>query len=159
MTKEEREAWTEYLEAVQEYFNKERRTKMGIEDYIRDIIRQKVNERVGQEMSVLSRSVDRRIRDAVREEVKKRFYSIMYPNRVQCYGVDEDDIERFRDYCEKESHEARAGSSWDVKEDEQLRGEMMRAISRIAMAHARTTGSIKSRLRKQAEDFGSKPLI
>jgi len=42
---------------------------MGIEDHIRDIIRQKVNERVGQEVGVLKREACAYVNLRIREHV------------------------------------------------------------------------------------------
>lgn len=104
---------------------------MGIEDHIRDIIRQKVNERVGQEVGVLKRDLG----FFVMKEVKRALKT-----------VEEPDVSNI-------------GAFWTDEEDERLDEEMGMCLSWMASIHSRNTGGIRARLRKHAEDTDCRPLI
>jgi len=131
---------------------------MGIEDHIRDIIRQKVNEKVGQEVSVLDRKYLKESYDRVRCEVSAHEYR----HHRHCVPDKREpsikSLEEFRRNTIGSSC-LNAGELWDQEEDERLDKEMECAIAWMSMLHSRATGGIKARLRMRAEDRGVRSPI
>ena len=125
---------------------------MGIEDHIRDIIREKVNERVGQEIEVHKRDLRLLVKNVVRVEIKE------HVDDLHCVP----DIETLCEFAKGavESSCLNAGDSWEREEDERLDREMDCAITWLSTLHSRSKGGIRARLRKHAEDtLGSRSLI
>ena len=129
---------------------------MGIEDHIRDIIRQKVNERVGQEIEVHKRDLRLLVKNVVRGEIKEHVDDHhRVPNKRE---PSVEVLEKFR-RDSAESSCLNAGDAWNEKEDERLDREMACAVTWISALHSRSRGGIKARLRKHAEDTDCRPLI
>lgn len=130
---------------------------MEIEDHIRDIIREKVNERVGQEMSVVKHTLRglaiREAGVAVGNVVGAKMSDhIRYFHHVSS----EEESDRRYTFAEykklREGDLENAGAPWSVEEDCQLGAEMTEAITEIARKHGRTENAISARLRKHSDD-------
>lgn len=138
---------------------------MGIEDHIRDIVREKVNERVGQEMSIAKRGVPQLVRREVNErlryEIKRAVGGHEHEYHVIPDGVElrEGPEEYNPDRFNRHDPHRRRNSPWCEDEDYELNKEIRREIGNIAKRHCRTTGAIISRLRQNAEKLGGRSLV
>lgn len=140
---------------------------MSLEMELKGAIHRVVENQMGKVRYELSRRCNEMIRDKVelkftqleacfageiKKEVKKQIHLCMYtpgekgmepqPEPENCILVG-----------------ARAGVGWSDGEDEQLEKEIHQAIELIAIAHKRTNGAIRARLKKQAEERHMHSLV